>query len=74
MKSPLYNDELVNRLRMYADDLHSHGGFNGYSSAMSSAADEIVRLREMLFQGLCESCPAFPEPEEGLICCKEKQS
>lgn len=31
---------------MYAEDLHSAGGFNGYASAMSLAADEIDRLRE----------------------------
>jgi hypothetical protein len=31
---------------MYAEDLHSAGGFNGYASAMSLAADEIVKLRE----------------------------
>jgi len=31
---------------MYAEDLHSAGGFNGYASAMSLAADEIERLRQ----------------------------
>jgi flagellar biosynthesis/type III secretory pathway protein FliH len=31
---------------MYAEDLHSAGGFNSYASAMSLAADEIVKLRE----------------------------
>ena len=44
----MYNDkdlDIVNVLRMYADDLHSYGGFNGYSRAMSLAADEIVKLR-----------------------------
>lgn len=39
-------EDLVNKLRCYADDLHSAGGFNGYASAMSLAADEIVELRE----------------------------
>lgn len=38
--------DIVNKLRMYAEDLHSAGGFNGYASAMSLAADEIDRLRE----------------------------
>ena len=50
--------DIVERLRMYAEDLqtpdpnhHRHepysaGGFNGYASAMSLAADEIVKLRE----------------------------
>ena len=38
--------DIVTRLRMYAEDLHSAGGFNGYASAMSLAADEIVKLRE----------------------------
>ena len=37
---------IVNKLRMYAEALHSTGGFNGYASAMSLAADEIVKLRE----------------------------
>lgn len=36
----------VNKLRMYADDLHSASGYNNYASAMSLAADEIVKLRE----------------------------
>ena len=40
------NTDIVNKLRMYAEDLHSAGGFNGYASAMSLAADEIVKLRE----------------------------
>lgn len=39
-------DDLVNKLRCYADDLHSAGGFNGYARAMSQAADEIVKMRE----------------------------
>ena len=39
-------EDLVNKLRCYAEDLHSAGGFNGYASAMSQAADEIVKLRE----------------------------
>jgi hypothetical protein len=38
--------DIVNKLRMYAEDLHSAGGFNRYSAAMSLAADEIVRLRD----------------------------
>jgi hypothetical protein len=38
--------DIVARLRMYAEDLHSAGGFNGYATAMSLAADEIVKLRE----------------------------
>ena len=38
--------DIVTRLRMYAEDLHSAGGFNGYASAMSLAADEIERLRQ----------------------------
>jgi hypothetical protein len=38
--------DIVTRLRTYAEDLHSAGGFNGYASAMSLAADEIVKLRE----------------------------
>ena len=38
--------DIVTRLRMYAEDLHSAGGFNGYASAMSLAADEIKRLRQ----------------------------
>lgn len=38
--------DIVNVLRLYADDLHSDGGFNGYARAMSLAADEIVKLRE----------------------------
>lgn len=45
----MHNDkdlDIVNVLRMYADDLHSDGGFNGYARAMSLAADEIVKLRE----------------------------
>lgn len=45
----MYNDkdlDIVNVLRMYADDLHSDGGFNGYARAMSLAADEIVKLRD----------------------------
>lgn len=36
----------VTRLRMYAEDLHSAGGFNGYANAMSLGADEIIKLRE----------------------------
>jgi len=39
-------EDIVTRLRMYAEDLHSAGGFNGYASAMSLAADEIERLRQ----------------------------
>jgi hypothetical protein len=39
-------EDLVNKLRCYAEDLHSAGGFNGYASAMSLAADEIVKMRE----------------------------
>lgn len=35
------NVELINTLRMYADDLHSYGGYNGYASAMSLAADAL---------------------------------
>ena len=35
------NAELVNTLRMYADDLHSYGGYNGYATAMSLAADAL---------------------------------
>ena len=38
--------DIVNKLRMYAEDLHSARGFNGYATAMSLAADEIVRLRD----------------------------
>ena len=38
--------DIVNKLRMYAEDLHSAGGFNGYASAMSLAADEIEHLRQ----------------------------
>ena len=56
----MYNDkdlDIVNVLRMYADDLHSDGGFNGYARAMSLAADEIVKLREH------HAALAQPEPE-----------
>ena len=35
------NLELINTLRMYADDLHSYSGYNGYASAMSLAADAL---------------------------------
>lgn len=38
--------DIVNKLRMYAEDLHSASGFNGCSAAMSLAADEIERLRD----------------------------
>jgi hypothetical protein len=41
-------EDLVNKLRCYAEDLHSAGGFNGYASAMSLAADEIVKMREYI--------------------------
>lgn len=37
--------DIVNKLRLYAEDLHSDGGFNGYAQAMSIAADEIEGLR-----------------------------
>ncbi len=37
--------DIVNKLRLYAEDLHSDGGFNGYARAMSLAADEIEGLR-----------------------------
>jgi len=35
------NLDLINTLRMYADDLHSYGGYNGYATAMSLAADAL---------------------------------
>jgi hypothetical protein len=38
--------DIVNKLRMCTEELHSVGGFNGYASAMSLAADEIERLRQ----------------------------
>ena len=38
--------DIVNKLRMYAEDLHSAKGFNSYATAMSLAADEIVKFRE----------------------------
>ena len=34
--------DIVNKLRMCTEELHSVGGFNGYASAMSLAADEIA--------------------------------
>lgn len=37
--------DIINELRMLAEDFHSTNGTNRYSSAMSTAADEIVRLR-----------------------------
>ena len=49
--------DIVNKLRMYAEDLHSAGGFNGYASAMSLAADEIERLRQAVLDER-EACAA----------------
>lgn len=58
--------DIVNRLRMYADDLHSAGGFNGYATAMSLAADEIVRLRD--YAEIKKHKPAYSmvDPNEGV--------
>jgi len=39
-------EDLVKKVRWYADDLHSEGGFDGYARVMTLAADEIVKLRE----------------------------
>lgn len=39
-------EDLVTKLRCYADDLHSAGGFNDYARVMSLAADEIEKMRE----------------------------
>lgn len=36
--------DIVNRLRLYALDLHILGGFNKYSAALSDAADYIEKL------------------------------
>lgn len=37
--------DMVNELRMRAEDLHSVSGTNKYATAMSLAADQIERLR-----------------------------
>jgi hypothetical protein len=56
VERPNSTKDLVNKLRCYADDLHSAGGFNGYASAMSQAADEIVKLQvERLPEEVCEA-------------------
>ena len=41
-------EDLVNKLRCYAEDLHPRFGFNRYASAISQAADEIVKMREYI--------------------------
>lgn len=56
VERPNSTKDLVSQLRCYADDLHSAGGFNGYASAMSLAADEIVKLQvEGLPEEVCEA-------------------
>ena len=57
--------DIVTRLRMYAEDLHSAGGFNGYASAMSLAADEIERLRQAVLAER-EACAQLCEEHKAL--------
>ena len=57
--------DIVTRLRMYAEDLHSAGGFNGYASAMSLAADEIERLRQAVLAER-EACARLCEEHKAL--------
>jgi hypothetical protein len=38
-------NDIVNLLRLYAEDLHSLTGFNKYSALMSEAADYIEKLK-----------------------------
>ena len=44
-KNNVKDTELINALRCYAEDLHSYGGFNGYSAVMSKAADALDKTR-----------------------------
>lgn len=46
---------LVEKLRLYALDLHMYGGFNKYSQAMSESADRIERLEKALEDSITSS-------------------
>ena len=52
---------LINTLRMYAEDIHSATGYNERSSAMSKAADMIEKFENM---SACEACATIPSVME----------
>lgn len=52
---------LVNTLRMYAEDMHSATGYSERSSAMSKAADMIEKFENM---SACEACATIPSVME----------
>ena len=52
---------LINTLRMYAEDMHSATGYNERSSAMSKAADMIEKFENM---SACEACATIPSVME----------
>ena len=52
---------LINTLRMYAEDMHSATGYSERSSAMSKAADMIEKFENM---SACEACATIPSVME----------
>ena len=52
---------LINTLRMYAEDMHSATGYNECSSSMSKAADVIEKFENM---SACEACATIPSVME----------
>ena len=52
---------LINTLRMYAEDMHSATGYNECSSSMSKAADMIEKFENM---SACEACATIPSVME----------
>ena len=52
---------LINTLRMYAEDMHSATGYNERSSSMSKAADMIEKFENM---SACEACATIPSVME----------
>ena len=52
---------LINTLRMYAEDMHSATGYNERSSSMSKAADMIEKFENM---SACEACATSPSVME----------
>ena len=59
---------LINTLRMYAEDMHSATGYSERSSAMSKAAYYIERLEKELAEwknmSACEACATIPSVME----------
>ena len=52
---------LINTLRMYAEDMHSATGYSERSSAMSKAADMIEKFENMSASEACATIPSVME-------------